>query len=174
MAGAGIEVSYDRAEFQKILEALEKASKPDKLGLARFIGEELHVVSNTAFESESDPSTGAKWKPLKSPRANGDTGPILQYRNHLHDSRSYIAKSDGAVYGTNLVYGAAHQEGGRTKAHEIRPTRAKALRFGGRFVKKVNHPGSDIPARPFMGIPGDFDRRLLSDPAVQRLLGISV
>jgi phage gpG-like protein len=110
---------------------------------------------------------------MNAPRADGGTGPILQYRNHLHDSRSHADSPEGTVFGTNLVYGAVHQEGGRTKAHEIRPVNAQALKFKGRFAKKATHPGSEIPARPFMGVPAGFDRRLLNDPAVQRLLGIT-
>lgn len=56
------------------------------------------------------------------------------------------------VVGTHLPYGAIHEFGGVTRAHEIRPRHGKALRFrvGGEFVfaKVVRHPGSRIPARP--------------------------
>ncbi|EKN9090550.1 phage virion morphogenesis protein, partial [Salmonella enterica] len=31
----------------------------------------------------------------------------------------------------------------------------KALYFNGRYAKKVNHPGSDIPARPFLSLTDD-------------------
>ncbi|MDR2808069.1 MAG: phage virion morphogenesis protein [Spirochaetaceae bacterium] len=172
MAGVGIEVQYDRAEFQKILSALKRAAKPDLLALSRFMGEELELISNEAFENEVDPVSGEKWEALKAPRADGTTHPILQYRNHLHDSREHADSSEGTIFGTNLVYGAIHQEGGTTRAHEIRPVNGKALKFGGRFTKKVNHPGSKIPPRLYMGVPKDFDRRILNDPAVKKLLGI--
>jgi phage gpG-like protein len=29
-----------------------------------------------------------------------------------------------------------------------------------------------IPARPYMGVPKDFDRRILNDPAVLEMLGL--
>jgi phage virion morphogenesis protein len=138
------------------------------------MGEELQAISNEAFEREADPVTGEKWKPLKAPREDGTTGPILQYRNHLHDSREHVENDEGTVFGTNLIYGSIHQEGGRTKAHEIRPVAQKSLSFNGQFAKKVQHPGSAIPARPYMGVPRDFDRRILNDPAVLRLLGVIV
>lgn len=173
MAGAGIAVRYDKTEFQKILDALSRMAHPDRFALSRFMGEELEAVGNQAFEDKADPATGKRWEPLRAPREDGTTGPLLQYRNHLHDSRSYRATTDGVVYGTNLVYGAVHQEGGQTKAHEIRPVSKKALSFGGRIVKKAHHPGSKIPARPYMGVPADFDRRILNDPAVQKLLGVT-
>ncbi|MGK0740171.1 phage virion morphogenesis protein, partial [Yokenella regensburgei] len=56
------------------------------------------------------------------------------------------------VVGTNVVYARIHQEGGKTRPHVIRPRNKKALYFNGRFAAKVNHPGSDIPARPFLSL----------------------
>jgi len=52
--------------------------------------------------------------------------------------------------GTIVPYGAIHEYGGTTKPHVIVPKRASVLSFGGRFYKKVNHPGSNIPARPYL------------------------
>jgi hypothetical protein len=50
MPGAGIEVRYHRAEFQKILDAL---SKPYRAALSRFMGEELRVVDD--FQNYNGP-----------------------------------------------------------------------------------------------------------------------
>jgi phage gpG-like protein len=176
MAGAGIEIRLD-ADYQRIIDALNTAKKPDLKKLARFAGLELADVSEQAFHDEADPVTGAKWAPLKAPRANGETRPVLWAGGQLHrslmDDGAIDDRSDGTVvFGTNMVYGRIHQEGGRTRAHEIRPKRAKALRFNGRFAKKVQHPGSDIPARPYLGVPRDFDRRIMDDPYLQRLLNL--
>ena len=59
--------------------------------------------------------------------------------------------------GVNLgevPYARIHELGGKTSAHEIVPRNKKALRFfvGGQavFSKRVHHPGSLIPARPFL------------------------
>lgn len=96
---------------------------------------------------------GAKWEALKVPKADGSIGPILQYRNHLHDSSLHIDSAEGTILRTNLVYGGVHQEGGRTKAYEIRAVSAKALRFGGRFAKKVNLPRIGYSAASVYGCP---------------------
>jgi hypothetical protein len=54
---------------------------------------------------------------------------------------------------------AAWHHGG-TKPYEISPKKAKALAFGGLFVKRVKHPG--LPERRLVGFP-DSDRRLAAD-----------
>jgi phage gpG-like protein len=168
MGGAVIEASLNK--YQAIIEALSKASMPDMKKIADFAAAELHDISNTAFEKEADPVTGAKWKPLKSPRPNGS---ILRHHSILYQSLVHLGFADGkAVLGSNMVYARIHQEGGKTAAHEIRPVHAKALRFNGHFAKKVRHPGSTIPARPYMGIPQDFDRRFLNDPYILDLLNM--
>ncbi len=66
---------------------------------------------------------------------------------------------DGVVVsvGSNgdVKYAAIQEYGGKTSAHEILPDKARALAFmiGGtlRFAKSVHHPGSTIPARPYLG-----------------------
>lgn len=62
----------------------------------------------------------------------------------------------------NASYGAAHEFGAVTKPHVIVPRFAKALRWATAFgmisrkatrfafAKKVNHPGSVIPKRPWL------------------------
>jgi phage virion morphogenesis protein len=171
MAGTGIEVRTD-AQFKAVLEALTKAAKPDLLAISRAMGDELEAISNAAFEDEADPVTGEKWEPLKHPREDGSTGHLLRFRDHLFPSRHHIDTPEGTAFGSPMVYARIHQEGGETKAHTIKPKQKKALRFNGRFAKKVNHPGSRIPPRPYMGVPGDFDRRFLNDPAILKLLGV--
>ncbi|GAB6392507.1 MAG: phage virion morphogenesis protein [Treponematales bacterium] len=152
MAGAGIEVRLD-AEYQNILDALEKASSPDLQAIAGFAGEELYKITMKAFDDEADPATGAKWEALKRPRANGKTRPILHDRGQLRRSlnHNWQAFPDGSViFGSNMVYARIHQMGGDA----------------GRGRK------SHITARPYLGVTRDFDRRILGDPAVLRLLGL--
>jgi phage virion morphogenesis protein len=152
MAGAGIvHAEYDDLEFQTILDALSKAAMPDLLAIAQFAGGELDYISKKAFEHEKDPVTEKKWESLKKPRKDGSTNPILNYGGQLKRSLMFEAFPDGSViFGSNMVYARIHQEGGQAGRN-----------------KKAN-----IPARPFMGVPKDFDRRILSDPAVQKLLGL--
>jgi phage gpG-like protein len=169
MAGAGIEARMEG--YQKILDAFSRASKPDMKKIAGFAAAELHDASNTAFKDETDPASGAKWAPLKYPRPDGSVSTILRYHGLLIQSLTHEGRADGsAVLGTNLVYGRIHQEGGKTGAHTIKPRLMKALRFNGRYAKKVNHPGSEVPARPYMGVPKDFERRVMDDPYILGLL----
>jgi phage virion morphogenesis protein len=151
MAGAGIEVQYDEAAFQEILSALSKAAMPDLRKIADFAGAELDYISKKAFEKEKDPVAGDGWKPLKAPRPDGSTNPILNAGGQLKRSLTWEAFPDGSViYGSNMVYARIHQQGGQA----------------GRGHKSL------IPARPYMGVPQDFDRRILTDPAALKLLGL--
>lgn len=53
-----------------------------------------------------------------------------------------------------VKYAAIQEYGGRTSAHEILPDKARALAFmvGGvmRFARRVEHPGSTLPARQYL------------------------
>lgn len=99
------------------------------------------------------------WKPLKYPRPRGGSG-ILQDSGRLRNSMTTHADNRAAVVGTNLAYAAIHHYGGQTRPHTIRPKNGKALAFGGRVYKKVNHPGSKIPARPFMTLQPEDEQAL--------------
>jgi phage gpG-like protein len=59
---------------------------------------------------------------------------------------------DSVEVGTNVAYAAIHQFGGKTKPRVIQPKNGKALFWPGAAhpVQSVNHPGSTIPARPFL------------------------
>jgi phage gpG-like protein len=171
MAGAGIEVAMDRG-FAEIAEALLRASRPKRRELYNFLGEELAVISADAFENEQDPSTGRQWDALRSPRADGSTSPALDDTSRLRLSLTRELLADGVIFGSNVVYAGIQQSGGKTQAHDIAPRNAQALRFNGRFAKKAKHPGSNIPARPYLGVPPGFERDILNDEAVLRLLGL--
>ena len=155
MAGTGIfRALYVEAEFKAILDALEKASNSDKEQLAWFMGEELRDISYKAFEDEADPVTGIKWKGIQprghGARQRGSTTTILRDHNNLYESLTHNDSSEGTVFGSHMVYARIHQKGGET----------------GRGHRTL------IPARPYMGVPKDFDRRILNDPAILKLLGL--
>jgi phage virion morphogenesis protein len=155
MAGAGIfKALYDEAEFQEILDALSKASDLQLEKLAWFMGEELRDISETAFEKETDPVTGKKWEPIQ-PRGSGAKEPgsvttILRDHGILHDSLTHNDSPEGTVFGSHMEYARIHQLGGQAGRNK----------------------SAAIPARPYMGVPKDFDRRVLNDPAVLDLLGL--
>lgn len=70
--------------------------------------------------------------------------------------------NDQAVAGTNKAYAAIHQFGGTTRPHVIKPRYKRALAFGGVIVRQVNHPGSRIPARPFLALTDGDTQDMLS------------
>jgi phage gpG-like protein len=70
-----------------------------------------------------------------------------------------VRVDDGMVTATvgsngDVKYAAIQEYGGRTSAHEILPDKARALAFivGGvlRFARRVEHPGSTIPAHAYL------------------------
>jgi phage gpG-like protein len=100
------------------------------------------------------------------------TGAVLKVQTgRLRQSIQTIQTDTSGTIGTNVEYAAIHEFGGTTKAHPI-AARGKALRFvdsrfigpvkvtrrgisktarsGVVFVRSVKHPGSVMPARPFM------------------------
>ena len=90
------------------------------------------------------------WEPLKY-----RDGKPLQLSGRLLASITPWHDNDTAVVGTNVIYARIQNEGGKTRPHIIRPRNKKALYFNGHYAKKVNHPGSDIPARPFLKLTDD-------------------
>lgn len=179
MSKAAIEVRFDDdAEYRNIIDALHRASHCDLKRIAQAAGLALEAVTAEAFKKQEDPVRGDKWEALRKARGPlaakpGSKTPILNDRGTLKKSITFHAFDDGSVIiGSNLVYAGIHQTGGKTKAHAIKPrnARGKALRFNGRFFKSVKHPGSAIPARPFLGVPKDFQESFFSDPAIKKLL----
>jgi phage gpG-like protein len=78
-------------------------------------------------------------------------GKMLQVSGQLASSITTAHTNNTAQVGTSVIYAAIHQFGGQTAPHTIAAKYAKALAWpGGGFAKKVNHPGSKIPARPFL------------------------
>lgn len=86
-----------------------------------------------------------------------------------------VEQTGGSVVGHvaqsgDVKYGAIHEFGGKTQAHDIYPTKAKALAFmvGGKqvFAKVVHHPGSQMPERSYM-------RSALADMRQEALEGMT-
>lgn len=90
-----------------------------------------------------------KWAYRK--RDGGPGYKILQDSGRLAGSITQYYDATQAVVGTNMVYAAIHQFGGKTKAHTIRAKNARALALPGIGPRRsVQHPGSVIPARPYL------------------------
>lgn len=138
-----IDIQIDNANVINSLERLYTALVNRAPLMADIAGIMADAVEEN-FAQEGRP----KWLGLKPPGRPG--GKILQDSGRLASSITPASDNDSALVGTNVKYAAIHQFGGKTRPHEIRPRNGKALAFGGRVLAKVNHPGSDIPARPFL------------------------
>jgi phage virion morphogenesis protein len=127
--------------------------------LMRVIAGIMHDEVEENFAQQGRP----RWLGLKAPVAKRrQGGMILQDSGQLAASIEQGSDAKSAWVGTNKIYAAIHQLGGKTRAHDIKPRYKKALKFGGRYAKVVHHPGSTIPARPFLVITPSGERRILS------------
>ena len=168
MAGASINI-VSKIDDREVARALDRLhAKAGRMAPAfKNIGEALLRSTQDRFSSQVDPD-GRPWQRLKASTmaakaARGHSNKILRARGYLADTIRHQANEGGVRIGTNRVYGAIHQFGGKTGAHVIKPVRKKALAWpGGRHpARSVNHPGSDIPARPFLGLSRQDRERIL-------------
>ncbi len=109
-----------------------------------------------------------RWKPSNKPKGKTLIGTgALQRQIHYKVDDSGVTIMTG-----KQKYAAIHQFGGQTKPHVIRAKNRKAipLTFGGVtiFRKKVNHPGSNIPARPYMLLQ-DEDIKIIENMMIQHI-----
>ncbi|MYM32255.1 phage virion morphogenesis protein [Duganella sp. CY15W] len=147
------EINVDIGAADAVLrEAAAKLQRPAPL--MRAIATELASITALNFLAQGRPH----WLGLKHPSARRTNGMILQDTGRLRDSVTPFHTDDSAGVGSNLVYAAIQHLGGQTRPHTILPKNKRALAFNGRVVKKVNHPGSKLPARPFlpMGANGEL------------------
>lgn len=76
--------------------------------------------------------------------------------------------------GAGIPYARIHERGGVTSPHTIVPKKAKMLSWvdkGGvrRFARRVRHPGSRIPARPYL-----FPALEKSLPQISKQIGVAI
>ncbi|MGC0151200.1 phage virion morphogenesis protein [Chromobacterium vaccinii] len=142
-----IGIKIDNSNVAEIMGRIIQATS-HRQPLMRNIAAIMLDAVEENFAQEGRP----KWQGLKPPSRDGK---ILQKSGRLASSMNDMSDNNSSIVGTNVKYAAIQNNGGRTRPHEISPRHKKALAFGGRVVKKVNHPGSDIPARPFMLLTDD-------------------
>jgi phage virion morphogenesis protein len=171
MAGATIKIKMSGKHPAELLGRMQRRLADLRPALAA-IGE-LGVESvQRNFEEHRSPE-GKSWKPLSPAYAAWKTqvkgrnaDDILILNRVLMGSIHWQAGSkDVTVFGgSNIVYAAIHQFGGVTRPHTIRPLHGKYLSWKGAKhpVREVRHPGSRIPARPFMGLRKE-DRPRIKD-----------
>jgi len=117
----------------------------------KAIGDRIVEQTKRRFEAGGPAPDGTPWKEPKTP--NPKRIRTLTVSGHLRDSiRAQMMGRNAVMVGTNKEYAAIHQLGGRTSAHDIVPIRKKALKTPYGLFRRVRHPGSVIPARPFLGV----------------------
>ena len=160
---------HAKLEYKPVIDALRRAAtqmtntRPLMMmvsGIMRDAVEENFAQQGRPKWKDLAPSTklgyqvgGKDWKGLRkggSVNIKPWGGVILQRSGQLAASIQTTYGNTTAVVGTNKVYAAIHQFGGKTKPHVIKAKNGRALSFGGIVVRSVNHPGSNIPARPFL------------------------
>lgn len=156
---------------RKLQELARKLQNP--AGLLKLIAEELLRVARTSFERQRSPE-GVPWRPLSEPYAtfkHSQAGArnTLQFSGRLFRSlHSGIEGKRAFIQTLPLAYARAHQFGSTHQIPEIKPRRAKALRFFGPggapiFAMRVKAHSVTIPARPFLGFPEDAQKRVVED-----------
>ena len=172
-AGAGITITVDDGEVGRALRRLQRRVKDLRPALDE-IGARLETSTRRRFETETGPDN-LPWKPSRASYDRGgsgfhplggghqDRGQTLTDTGRLRASITRRLRDDAVEVGTNVVYAAIHQFGGKTPPRTIRPRNRKALAWPGapHPVRSVRHPGSRMPARPFLGVSGSDERALL-------------
>ena len=159
MTGARVSFDLDDSALQAALaRAINMIENPrDTLD---EIGARLELSVARRFETETDPE-GQPWLPSR--RATKEGGQTLTDTARLRQSIARLASDTEVAVGTNVIYGAIHQFGGKIE----QPARTQQILIDddtGRFVS----PGAavearvvdaeipartiNIPARPFLGV----------------------
>lgn len=159
-----IEIKIDSAKVSAALDRLSKAAVDASPVMASIAGV-MHDAAMENFEQSGRPKwLGLKPATLAQKRKQGYGDKPLIRRGggqSLYSSITQQSDATSATVGTNVKYAAIHQFGGQTRPHVILPRNKKALAFGGRVVKKVNHPGSKIPARPFLSLTAEDEDKIV-------------
>lgn len=163
-------VEFQADHLVRVHEAvrLEIATPQEMLG---SFGESLLRVNQERHAKGLDPD-GNPWKELApSTLAEGSRkGGPLNKTGRMLARFLYQLRGDTLHLGFNGGDGFKaifHQDGSR--AHVITPKKAKALKFGGLYRQRVNHPG--LPARTLVGFPA-VDQQLVADVAANHLTAV--
>jgi phage gpG-like protein len=139
-----IEDSLTR-DLRRKLEAMQGSGRQR---LLRQMGETIVSVAKRSFADSK--LRGSPWPAKK----DGSDSNLMRSTSLRRSVRASVS-GDAVVISSDRLYAAIHQLGGTTPAHVIKPRFGKALAFGGGVFARVNHPGSVIPARPFLPFHAD-------------------
>lgn len=155
-------VEFEASHLNRALEAVRQslATPQELLGA---IGESL-LTKNRDRHAQGLAPDGTPWKPLAPStlaEGNREGGP-LNKTGRMLATFHYQVKGDTLRLGFGGGDGFKakfHQDGSRP--HVISAKKAKALKFGGIYRKRVNHPG--LPARPLVGFPTEDARAVVEE-----------
>lgn len=148
MTGIGVRFDIKRDEVSPVLAAL-LARGDDLTPVHRDIGASMLFATQRRFELEEDPE-GNPWP--KSIRAMAEGGTTLRDSNRLYSSLSFNASKSGVEWGTDVIYGAIHQDGGKTgRGHKVTMPRRAYL-----GVNEENQNAIVEAYEDFLRAPGSF------------------
>jgi len=155
------QLKIDSARAAHALEML-RVSCLDASPAMRAIAGDMERAVEKNFASQGRPAWLGLAPGTIASRIRSGTWPgkILWRSGQLASSIEIRSDATSATVGTNLAYAAIQQLGGRTRAHTITARKGKALAFGGIFRRSVHHPGSNIPARPFLALDVSDEREI--------------
>lgn len=127
-----------------LLAKVRRVSGAGKLRILEAIGLTLVSMAKRSFATDASlrPSAWANKK-------DGSPSTLTKSTRLRKSIRSQVGGS-GLTISSDAAYASIHQLGGQTRPHLIRAKNKKALAFGGLFRRSVKHPGSKIPARPYL------------------------
>lgn len=152
---AGTALRFDFQGLVQTKEQLDRLMRFDRRELLQGIAAIGESQTKRRISDEKEAPDGTPWPAWSdSYAAQRPAGKsLLEASGGLYDSITGEADDNAAFWGSNKEYARIHQEGGKTSAHTIRASDAKALNIPGvGFRRSVKHPGSVIPARAFLGL----------------------
>lgn len=123
--------------------AARVALTQNKARIHAAMGEAIKTLAKRAFNSPD--LRAATW-----PAKTDNTPATLRKSGTLAKHIRATATASSVSIGSDRHYAAIHQLGGKTSPHIIRPKTKQALKTPYGVFKKIKHPGSKIPARPFL------------------------
>lgn len=134
----------------------------------------LYLTSWTVRAFDDASLRPAPWPSRQGmlPRAR----PLLKLSGSLWRSIKSRSTNDRVTISSDRKYAAIHQLGGTTSPHIIKARNKKYLFWpgAGHPVKSVKHPGSRIPARPFMPFLGSGGMMPAAREGVEDVIRVKV
>lgn len=192
----GVAETVTLAEFGRI--AASGGLTPPVLPLSQAVGRVLAQILVSDVKARFDVSRapdGTPWRPLKRPRPDGSSKPLLD-TGQLRASITAESDETGITVGTTRAGAALHQYGGTVTAPNGRPLeipltrqakragRSGRLRRPGKIPPTTGSPHEPghfllvhryvVPARPFLGVSDEAARQVARVLAEVALAGWNV